>query len=278
MLMVVFLGILCDNLSIFLSSDTMIPSQAHSVFLADLHLSANTTLLNHAFMHLINTLITHPKLKALYILGDWLDGWIGDDDYLSLSDDQKACHWLTPILADLKILSQKTAIYIIHGNRDFAIGQDLCSLFGGQLLKEPFYLMHGQRTYRLEHGDALCTDDKAYQRYRKIIRNRFVLWLLLKQPLKKRQQLAQKIKQEAHHDKAQKNATIMDTNAQAVAQALQKCDVLIHGHTHRPHIHHLSNKVRFVLGDWRDDGKCVRAVIGVLVGDDLQACQITIDG
>lgn len=277
MLMVVILGILCDNFIIFLLSDTMIPDQAHAVFVADLHLSASTITLNHAFIRLIATLIAHPKLKALYILGDWLDGWIGDDDYLSLSDDQKACHWLTPILADLKILSQKTAIYIMHGNRDFAIGQDLCRLFGAQLLKEPFYLMDGQRTYRLEHGDALCTDDKKYQRYRKIIRNPFVLWLLLKQPLKKRQQLAHKIKQEAHHDKAQKNATIMDTNTQAVAQALQKCDVLIHGHTHRPHVHHVADKVRFVLGDWQDDGKCVHAVIGVLVDDELQVCQMTMD-
>lgn len=275
---VVILRILCDNLNLFLPDDAMIPDQAHAVFVADLHLSANTAPLNQAFICLIDTLIARPKLTALYILGDWLDGWVGDDDYLSLADDQKAYHWLTPILQALKILSQKTAIYLMHGNRDFAIGQDLCSLFGGQLLKEPFYLTHGQRTYRLEHGDALCTDDKKYQRYRKIIRHPFVLWLLLKQPLKKRQQLAQKIKQEARHDKAQKTATIMDVNAQAVAQALQTCDVLIHGHTHRPDVHHLADKMRFVLGDWRDDGDCVRAVIGVLVGNELQACTMATDG
>lgn len=242
----------------------MIPKTAHAIFIADLHLSADTPFLNRAFCAFIHQITALPHLSALYILGDWLDGWIGDDDYLSLSDDKKRGHWLTPIIAVLQILSKKSNIYIMHGNRDFAIGQTFCQSFNGQLIKEPYHLIHDEHSYRLEHGDALCTDDKKYQRYRKIIRHRLVLWLLLKQPLHKRRQLALNIKKKAHSDKSQKPATIMDTNAQAVSHALTTCDTLIHGHTHRPNIHHTDGKIRFVLGDWREHQGEVCAIIGVL--------------
>lgn len=43
----------------------------------------------------------------------------------------------------------------------------------------------------------------------------------------------------------------MDVNEHAVKQALQKADILMHGHTHRPAIHQIGDKKRLVLGDWR---------------------------
>ncbi|MDO4896658.1 MAG: UDP-2,3-diacylglucosamine diphosphatase [Moraxella sp.] len=254
----------------------MIPSSAQHIFISDLHLSADTPHLNLGFLVLLKELTALPHLHALYILGDWFDGWIGDDDYLSLSHDDRQRHWLTPIIDSLIILSKKTKIYIMHGNRDFAIGQAFCTTFGGQLIKEPYLLHHHNTTYRLEHGDALCTDDKKYQRYRKIIRHRWVMWLLLKQPLTKRRQLAQNIKRQSYHDKAQKSSAIMDVNAQAVSIALSDCDVLIHGHTHRPDVHVLGDKVRFVLGDWQDDGQ-IFAIIGILGDDGLTAHRFCVD-
>lgn len=242
------------------------PHDIHAIFIADLHLSSDTPALNQAFLALLKDLTALPNLQSFYILGDWLDGWIGDDDYLSLTGDEKETHFLTPILSALKNLSLKTSIYIMHGNRDFAIRQGLCDTFNGKLIKEP-HLLKLDKTYRLEHGDRLCTDDKRYQRYRTVIRNPVISWLLLKQPLAKRRQLAQKIKAKSHHDKNQKSTTIMDVNADAVANAIQDCDVLIHGHTHRPDTHHLGDAKRMVLGDWRHTDNQVQAVIGAMVGD-----------
>ena len=255
----------------FSAKNNMIPKSTQTIFIADLHLSTDTSHLNTAFCVFIKELTALPHLSALYILGDWLDGWIGDDDYISLSDGQKAEHWLTPIIDNLRILSLKSAIYIMHGNRDFAIGQTLCDTFGGQLITEPHYLHHHNKIYRLEHGDALCTDDKKYQRYRKIIRHRLVLWLLLKQPLHKRRQLALRIKNTARQDKTRKSASIMDTNATTVSKALSTCNILIHGHTHRPHIHHVNDKIRFVLGDWHDNNGQISAIIGILSQHELLA-------
>jgi UDP-2,3-diacylglucosamine hydrolase len=58
--------------------------------------------------------------------------------------------------------------------------------------------------------------------------------------------------------------TIMDVNAEAVAQAMRAAGVtrLIHGHTHRPAIHrfdldgHMAERI--VLGDWYEQGSLLR--------------------
>ncbi|STY93565.1 UDP-2,3-diacylglucosamine diphosphatase [Moraxella bovis] len=246
------------------------PHDISAVFVSDLHLSSDTPALNQAFLALIKDLCVLPNLQSLYILGDWLDGWIGDDDYLTLSDDKKARHFLTPILNTLKTLSTKTTIYVMHGNRDFAIRQSLCDTFYGTLIKEPYFLtLSNGTTIRLEHGDRLCTDDKAYQRYRKIIQNPVISWLILKQPLAYRQRLAQKIKAKSHSDKHQKPTTIMDVNSDMVAKTMKTCDILLHGHTHRPAVHTLGDKKRMVLGDWRYIDNKVQAVIGALDSDGV---------
>ncbi len=233
-----------------------------AVFVADLHLSVDTPLLNQAFLALLGDLLT-LKVGTLFILGDWLDGWIGDDDYLSLNTQEKSLHWLTPILTALSALSQKTNIIVMHGNRDFALRQGLCDVFGGTLVNEP-YVWQG---IRLEHGDRLCTDDKAYQRYRRIIRNPIISWLLLQQSLSKRRQLAQNIKAKSHAQKGQKTATIMDVNATAVAKALRHTPILLHGHTHRPNVHQYQDKYRLVLGDWQSHQHQATAIIGAWTQD-----------
>lgn len=242
------------------------PHDIRMIFISDLHLSMDTPALNQGFLRLLKDLHALPNLQSLFILGDWLDGWIGDDDYLSLTDDEKHKHFLTLILQILQKLSLKTKIYVMHGNRDFAIRQTLCDEFAGTLIKEPYFLTR-DKTYRLEHGDRLCTDDKAYQRYRKVIQNPLVSWLLLKQPLAKRRQLAQKIKQKSQNDKLNKSTIIMDVNVSAVHSALATCDILIHGHTHRPAIHPMNDKQRMVLGDWRHEANKVQAVIAAFTDE-----------
>lgn len=249
------------------------PHEIKAVFISDLHLSNNTPALSAAFVALLKDLSALPNLHSLYILGDWLDGWIGDDDYLTLTASDRQAHWLTPAILALQQLSDKTTIFVMHGNRDFAIRQGLCDEFGGKLIKEPHFL-HTDITYRLEHGDRLCTDDKKYQRYRTIIQHPIITWLLLKQPLSRRRKISQAITAKSTKDKAQKAAVIMDVNHHAVTKAWHTCDVLIHGHTHRPAMHDADPKKRLVLGDWRSDDGKVFAVIG-LMSDDVRLCQFT---
>ncbi|MDN5621448.1 MAG: UDP-2,3-diacylglucosamine diphosphatase [Psychrobacter sp.] len=256
------------------------PHQVRQVLISDLHLSPQEPALVQAFLALLDDCLALPALKRLFILGDWFEVWLGDDMYLSLlkekrSEDEQITHWLTPLIAKLKKLRiNGCEILVMHGNRDFLLGQPFCNLFGGELIDEPYTLPVGQQNYRLEHGDALCTDDKKYQLFRKIMRNRLTQWYLLNKSLEKRLAIADNMRKKSQQNNANKAAYIMDVNDVAVRQAITASDALLHGHTHRPDIHHVTaDKKRYVLGDWRlldTDTRQpkVSAVIGVVTDDE----------
>lgn len=229
------------------------PHEVRQVLISDLHLSPEEPALVQAFLALLDDCLALPQLKRLFILGDWFEVWIGDDAYLTLSEDARQSHWLTPLIVKLKKLRiAGCEILVMHGNRDFLLGQPFCSLFGGELIYEPYYLTVGQQSYRLEHGDALCTDDKKYQFFRKMMRNRLTQWYLLNKSLTKRLAIADKLRQKSQQNNANKAAYIMDVNEDAVIQAVADNEALLHGHTHRPAIHQATtDKKRYVLGDWR---------------------------
>lgn len=229
------------------------PHEVRQVLISDLHLSPEEPALVQAFLALLDDCLALSQLKRLFILGDWFEVWIGDDAYLTLSENARQSHWLTPLIVKLKKLRiAGCEILVMHGNRDFLLGQPFCSLFGGELIYEPYYLTVGQQSYRLEHGDALCTDDKKYQFFRKMMRNRFTQWYLLNKSLTKRLAIADKLRQKSQQNNANKAAYIMDVNEDAVIQAIADSDALLHGHTHRPAIHQATtDKKRYVLGDWR---------------------------
>ena len=220
------------------------------LFIADLHLSPNHPRLVRGFLDLLDAY--QNKNTQLYILGDWFNAWIGDD---------YTAAWLDEVVARLKQFSQAgNQIYFIVGNRDFALGQKFLDQFSGQLLPDVYTLHIGSQQVRLEHGDALCTDDVSYQKFRKIIRNPIILGILKKTPLAFRQKLAQGFRKKSQQANQIKSYDVMDVNADAVSQALQHADVLIHGHTHRPNIHNEHGKPRIALGDWRTDAAQILVV------------------
>ena len=229
------------------------PHEVRQVLISDLHLSPEEPALVQAFLALLDDCLALPALKRLFILGDWFEVWLGDDFYLSLSEDERTTHWITPLIVKLKKLRvDGCEILVMHGNRDFLLGQPFCNLFGGEMVYEPYTLTVGQQKYRLEHGDALCTDDKKYQFFRKIMRHRITQWYLLNKSLEKRLAIADNMRQKSQQNNANKAAHIMDVNETAVNNAIYKFDALLHGHTHRPEIHQSNEgKTRYVLGDWQ---------------------------
>ena len=213
------------------------------LFISDLHLSPYHPRLVRGFLALLNEY--QHKNTQLYVLGDWFNAWIGDD---------YTAPWLDEIVNALKKFSDAgNQIYFQVGNRDFALGQKFLNKFNGILLPDVYTLEINHQKFRLEHGDALCTDDVAYQRFRKVIRNPILLGFLKCTPLSFRQKLANGFRKKSSETKQLKSYDIMDVNAQAVESVIEQVDYLIHGHTHRPEIHQLQNKQRIVLGDWRAD-------------------------
>ena len=213
------------------------------LFISDLHLSPDHPRLVRGFLALLNEY--QHKNTQLYVLGDWFNAWIGDD---------YTAPWLDEIVNALKKFSDAgNQIYFQVGNRDFALRQKFLNKFNGILLPDVYTLEINHQKFRLEHGDALCTDDVAYQRFRKVIRNPILLGFLKCTPLSFRQKLANGFRKKSSETKQLKSYDIMDVNSQAVESVIEQVDYLIHGHTHRPEIHQLQNKQRIVLGDWRAD-------------------------
>ncbi|KGT46920.1 UDP-2,3-diacylglucosamine diphosphatase [Acinetobacter sp. HR7] len=213
------------------------------LFIADLHLSPDHPRLVRGFLDLLNAY--QDKQTQLYILGDWFNAWIGDD---------YTAPWLDEIVVRLKQFTKAgNQVYFLAGNRDFALGQDFLKQFSGQLLPDVQLLNIAGKKIRIEHGDALCTDDVGYQRFRKFIRQPWLISLLRKMPLSFRARLAQGFRKKSHEAQQFKSYEVMDVNQSAVKDALKDVDLLIHGHTHRANIHDVDGKKRIVLGDWKED-------------------------
>ena len=221
-------------------------------FISDLHLDESHPHLYKLFYRFIDDIT--EKAEALYILGDLFEVWIGDD----IIDHPLGKQYL-PTIKKLKELSDSgTKIYFIQGNRDFLIGEVFMKRIGGKLLPDQKIIdLYGKKTL-IMHGDTLCTDDKAYQRMRKLFRLKIIQKLYLSLSLESRAKKANRIRQASKDQTQQKSEMILDVNQDEVTKQLKRGGVglLIHGHTHRPaeHEYKLDGKQvkRLVLSDWRD--------------------------
>lgn len=219
-------------------------------FIADLHLSESQPEITHCFLQFLEQQAAHAD--ALYILGDLFEYWVGDDIRSELVEQ---------VTQALSSISQKgVALYYIHGNRDFMIGQKFCRACGMSLLPESELIDLGGRKALIMHGDSLCTDDIDFQKFRSISRQRWRQLLFLALPLFIRQRIANGIRSRSGAKKEHKSLEIMDVNQAEVDQVMSEADtnLLIHGHTHRPGFHHWQNRTRIVLGDWYQQGSVLR--------------------
>jgi UDP-2,3-diacylglucosamine hydrolase len=220
------------------------------LFISDLHLSGERPETVRMFLTFLEQQAT--KASHLYILGDLFDVWIGDDD----------CEAPIPqVIAALRSLtSAGTRLGVMHGNRDFLLGEAFLQATGAEPLDDPHRLMLGGVPTLLMHGDLLCTDDMAYLTFRRQVRDPAFQQQFLSLPLQARRRQAREYREMSGEANSMKPEAIMDVNPEAVTDALRRHDAvrLIHGHTHRPGDHNLlidgQRADRHVLGDWQPAG------------------------
>ena len=227
-----------------------------TIFISDMHLSEQTPKLNMLFLQCLHQ--WRDRIDTLYILGDMFEYWIGDDVHNELIDT---------LIHEIKQFTQSTPLMIMHGNRDFLLGQVFSNATGAQLIEDPTLItLYGNR-YLLTHGDLLCTNDTAYQQFR--IQSRNSLWqqAMLAKPIPERIALAKQLRtlSESSHqtqDETTGYGDVTDTGIEQMmapfCQNQEKPPTMIHGHTHRPaiHDHLLYGKQpfkRYVLQDWNGE-------------------------
>lgn len=220
------------------------------IFISDLHLSLEKTEITRRFLNFLEQRAV--SAKALYILGDLFDAWIGDDDNTPPNKTVKK--------ALRQLADSGTEIFLLQGNRDFLLGQDFCKETGVTLLDEYAVIALNGSSILLTHGDLLCTDDLPYQAFR--IKSHSPEWQqnVLSKPLLLRLLAARWYRFRSYFHKRNKTQEIMDVNQQTVERVMQqyRCQTLIHGHTHRPALHEFEvdgqAARRFVLADWKKEG------------------------
>jgi UDP-2,3-diacylglucosamine hydrolase len=222
-----------------------------ALFISDLHLTAERPEANERFIAFLEG--KARAAEALYILGDFFEYWVGDDD---LGEPFHAV--IAGLLAGLT--QHGVQLYLMHGNRDFLIGERFCAATGARLLPDPsVHEVQGVKTL-LVHGDTLCTDDVEYQAWRRRARDPAFQAAFLAKPLAERRSAALEMRETSRRVVQGKGAEIMDVNDDAVRQAMRSHGVrrLIHGHTHRPGHHALEvdgeRCERWVLPDWYGRG------------------------
>jgi len=146
-------------------------------------------------------------------------------------------------------------VYVLHGNRDFLLGEAFAERTGVKLLPDPVLLdLYGVPTL-LSHGDVFCTEDPAYQALRSIVRKPDWQRRFLSLPLPARRTLASAARAGSKAHTQRTIPTIMDVNPDAVSRAMRATGArrLIHGHTHRPAVHPFvidgANAERVVLAE-----------------------------
>ncbi len=219
---------------------------ARTYFVADLHLTDERPAATGRFFRFLAEDVAGAD--ALYILGDLFEAWTGDDHDEAVAGE--TAHRLQALA------SSGTPVYFQHGNRDFMLAERYAARAGMTLVADPLRIdLYGVPTL-LMHGDTLCTDDLAYQAFRRRSRHPVTIALLRRLPKGLRRQLAHGARAGSTSAKARKPAAVMDVNAGAVVRVMraQQAQRLIHGHTHRParHVHQVDGTPceRWVLPDW----------------------------
>lgn len=237
-----------------------------TLFISDLHLSPERPGITSAFFDFLAR--EASGAGALYILGDLFDYWIGDDDLDDPFADQIA-------RAIGTVTDAGCAVYLMHGNRDFLIGEALCRAAGATLLVDPTVVdLHGVPTLLL-HGDTLCIDDPDYMTFRAKVRDPAWQRAFVTKPIEERRRIAVGLRADSRSSQMSKSETIMDVAPRAVIEAFRKsdCTRMIHGHTHRPgrHEHLVDGRTceRWVLADWYTRGSFLYIDTGGVVSPKL---------
>lgn len=217
-----------------------------TLFISDLHLEEKRPATTRAFLQFLRE--DAAAAESLYVLGDLFEAWVGDDDDAELAETVRS--------ALRQLTDGGTALYFMHGNRDFLLGERFAADTGGRMLNDPTVIdLYGEPTLLL-HGDSLCTADTAYQQLRTQVRSPEWQRQALSQSLAARREIAQQMRTASAEANSNKAEDIMDVTPEEVVEALRRhdCRRMIHGHTHRPATHRLTvdgePAERIVLGDW----------------------------
>lgn len=218
-------------------------------FISDLHLAPELP----KTLAALRQYLSNTSADALVILGDLFEVWVGDDARHSGFEAE-----VTTLLHEA---SQRRTVAFMAGNRDFLLGAEMAQASGMMLLADPAVMVAWGQRILLTHGDAWCLADEPYQQFRSLVRSPEWQREFLSHPLNERRAQARSIREESQRRKqTSQPSDWCDIDHPTAVNALRQsgCEILIHGHTHRPSSECVATGLmRHVLSDW--DMDCTEA-------------------
>ena len=167
------------------------------LFISDLHLTTERPHTIKLFLKFMDEVAS--STKSLYILGDFVEYWIGDD-----IDDGKQKHALSTALNAIRHLAEQgKKIYFMPGNRDFLIGHALAKKYHFSIIDDPTIIKIGNKPVLLMHGDTLCIDDLEYQQFMEMVRSDAWQSTFLSKPIKEREEIVMQLREKKQVCKCQ---------------------------------------------------------------------------
>jgi UDP-2,3-diacylglucosamine hydrolase len=242
-------------------------------FISDLHLCESQPATFNAWRRYMN----HTAADAVFILGDLFELWVGDDSLRSnLLPTSPDLNFEERIALVLHSAGKRLKLYVMHGNRDFLVGEKMLATCHANLLTDPTVLTFQEHRYLLSHGDMLCLTDTKYLAFRDIVRQPNWQQAQLAKPLQERQAIGKQMRAESQKNQQHllEYADVDDAAALSWLLAANS-KTMIHGHTHRPADHDLGKGFkRVVMTDWDLKAKPNRAEVLQLSANGLKRIKL----
>ena len=166
-------------------------------------------------------------VPRLIILGDLFEFWVG-------SKQQRVGEAEMLLAAMARLAERGTAIDVLWGNRDFLLDRHFERASGARL--HPVGLLGdaaGRRTLFV-HGDELCTLDRGYQRFKRVVRSVPVRWVASHLPFVLQRRIAQRLRRRSERSTASKPSLVKAMQARAAEEFVRasEAQTLICGHAH----------------------------------------------
>ena len=180
----------------------------------------------------------------LVILGDLFDFWF---EYKHAVP--KDHHHVLFLLHDLK--QRGISIDYISGNHDFWMGDYFEKQIGITVHRDHLDMQYGGKRIHLTHGDGLARADRGYRVLKRILRNRFNIWLYRKLPPDWAIPLAKKVSGTSRDYTAKRDPQFVEDYAEyARGRLADGFDIVLIGHLHIPTMETYDNGVYINTGDF----------------------------
>ncbi|MFZ5979668.1 MAG: UDP-2,3-diacylglucosamine diphosphatase [Candidatus Zixiibacteriota bacterium] len=233
---------------------------------SDAHLGSSGSDKEAEKVRMIEKLFERVKTDGdrLVILGDLFDFWF-EYKHAMPKDHHKVLFMLH------SLREQGIEIDYISGNHDFWMDDFFEKHIGVAVHRDLFDLEYGGKKIHFIHGDGLAKADRGYRFLKKILRNRFNIWLYRKLPPDWAIPLAKFVSGSSRDYTARRDPTFApDYEKYAKAKLAEGYDIVAIGHLHIPVCGRYNNGVYINTGDFIDHFSYARLDGGDIVLEYLK--------